>query len=186
MRIIGFLSGAAAMAVLGMASGRAASNNAITITVGDTVDLYQAVRTDSVLRVGRNQVIGRRCGIGAIYFKTRRAGVILSADTVAVSVVGCAAPASTVYPNALLLYRDSAGLVIPFRNGDAGPIGETFCIYAVRQLPSGAIRTGERFTLHSSDPTILSVDQPACPDTTVDLTRLTGLRLSVPAFRAAE
>jgi hypothetical protein len=83
--------GAAAGAGSAIARRTAGVHETITIAVGDSITPRFSVRTDSVLTVVGSRIVARRCGQSAIYLRTWRGAVALSADTIT-ATVACAPP----------------------------------------------------------------------------------------------
>lgn len=105
-----------AIAALGAASHGV--RETITVNVGDSIIPRFTVSTDSVLKVSGSSIVARKCGTSAIYLRTWRKTVQLSADTVNVNVICNGSPPATTASAGPCLFPSKDSLAKYLVRGD--------------------------------------------------------------------
>lgn len=149
------------------------AHEVVAVRVGDTLQTYFSIQTDSVLAPPapgeHGYAVAKHCGLGKVYLRLLLHGQRVTNDTVLVSVTGCPAPDTTTAPASAEVWSDVGGHLAPF-DGSSGPInGPAFCVYVVERTTSGRPLTGHKIKKwNTDDRTIFPTPGPACPDTTID------------------
>lgn len=109
------------------------AREAITISIGDTLQPRFSIRTDTVLRVTGSRIAAVACGTSAIFLRTTLGSVVVSADTVDVTVPCATHLAILVQPPDTVISGQvfSRAPVVQLRDANDKPVRQSGVVITV-------------------------------------------------------